>query len=61
MMSSLSLSDFELRRVPKNRAQDEAWVSQHYALFVTDVLRGNLPSVLYVLFMHPRRREGQES
>ena len=51
MTSSLSLSDFELRRVPKKPrppSEDKPWVSQHYALFITDVLRVNLPLVLYV-------------
>ena len=43
-MSSLSLSDFELRRVPKNKP----WVSHHYALFVADVLGANLLHVLYL-------------
>ena len=49
-MSSLSLSDFELRRVPKNRAHlpRTSSGSRSIALFITDVLRVNLPRILYV-------------
>ena len=33
---------------PRPPSEDKPWVSQHYALLVTDVLRANLPRVLYV-------------
>ena len=33
---------------PRPPSEDKLWVSQHYALFITDVLRVNLPPVLYV-------------
>ena len=33
---------------PRPPSEDKAWVSQHYAFFVTDVLRVNLPRVLYL-------------
>ena len=33
---------------PRPPSEDKPWVSQHYALFITDVLRVNLPRVLYV-------------
>ena len=33
---------------PRPPSADKLWVSQHYALFIADVLRVNLPRVLYV-------------
>ena len=33
---------------PRPRSEDKPWVSQHYALFVTDVLRANLSRALYL-------------
>ena len=33
---------------PRPPSEDKPWVSQHYTLFVTDVLRVNLSRVLYV-------------
>ena len=33
---------------PHPPSEGKPWVSQHYALFITDVLRVNLPLVLYV-------------
>ena len=33
---------------PRPPSEDKPWISQHYALFITDVLRVNLPRVLYV-------------
>ena len=45
-MSSLSLSDFRVKKgseEPRPPSADKLWVSQHYALFITDVLRVNLP------------------
>ena len=33
---------------PRPPSEDKPWVSQHYALFVTDVLRANIPRVFYV-------------
>ena len=33
---------------PRPPSEDKPWVSHHYALFVTDVLRANLPRVLYL-------------
>ena len=33
---------------PRTLSEDKPWVSQHHALFVTDVLRANLPRILYV-------------
>ena len=55
MMSSLSLSHFELRRVPKNRAHlpKTRPGSGSIILFITDVPRVNLPRVLYVQGLAP--------
>ena len=33
---------------PRPLSEDKPWVSQHYALFVTDVLRANLPRVICI-------------
>ena len=33
---------------PRPTTEDKPWISKHYVFFVTDVLRANLPRVLYV-------------
>ena len=33
---------------PRPLFEDKPWISKHNSLFVTDVLRANLPRVLYV-------------
>ena len=45
------LIGFRVEKGPEERrspSEDKPWVSQHYAPFITDVLRVNLPRVVYV-------------